>query len=84
MRIFMYTRIISRAKFLSMEPKDFKRVVLELVDKVGKKEAIRQLVMAGVAPSTADKLARDDYPSEIGDLLGRAIQDAVNLPKKAI
>lgn len=60
-----------------MKPKDFKQVALALVQAVGKREAVRLIVMAGASPSVAEKLARGCYPSAVGTLLGRAINDAV-------
>jgi len=65
-----------------MEPKDFRKTAKDLVRAVGKKEAVRLMVMAGASPSVADKLARNVYPSEIGLLLGRAIEEALTEANK--
>lgn len=62
--------------------KDWKKNVKDMAKRVGKSEAKRQLVVAGVSTSTADKLIRDVYPSEVGPLLGAAIQRAIEASKQ--
>lgn len=56
--------------------KDPKKIVQEIANQVGKHEARKRLVDEGVSTSTADKLVRDRYPSEIGQLLLQAILKA--------
>jgi hypothetical protein len=52
---------------------DLKQIVLEMASRVGKLKAHELLLSEKVAPSTATKLLRGSYPSEIGELLGAAI-----------
>lgn len=56
-----------------MDDKALKKTLKTLVKKVGIVEARRLLVIAGVSPSTADKLVGNRYPSEVGRLLGATI-----------
>ncbi len=65
---------------MNMNPKD---IVRELVDRVGKREARRLLVISMVAPDTAAKLVNGRYQSEVGDLLGGAIGRANESSKQA-
>lgn len=50
---------------------------------IGKSEARRLLVVAGVSPHTADKLIGGRYPSEVGLLMGAAIERAIEASKQA-
>jgi len=56
--------------------KDPKAVVREIIQLVGKPEAERLLIDAGVSPSLAAKLKRGKYRSEIGRLVAEAIARA--------
>lgn len=49
------------------------RMVPKWKAKVGPKEALRRLVIAGVPPVTADKIVSGRYRSTPRDLLARAI-----------
>lgn len=60
-----------------MKTKDYRLAALEFAKEVGIKEARKLFVIAGASPSVADKLSRGVYPSEVGTLLGRAIDDAI-------
>lgn len=59
-----------------MAIKDHKNTVQDLAARVGKPRARQFLVAAGVSISAADKLLRGKYKSEIGLLLGAAIERA--------
>lgn len=61
---------------------DYKAAVKELVNQVGKLEAQKLLIAAGVSPSAAYKLTNNNYPSEIGGLLGAAIMRAIAASKQ--
>lgn len=64
-----------------MSRKDPKEEALELANQVGKPEARRLLVVAGISPHTADKLISGRYTSEVGLLVGAAIQRAIEAAK---
>jgi hypothetical protein len=61
--------------------KDPKKVVQELVRLVGKPRAERLLIEADVSPSTAGKLVRGTYASEVGLLIASAIEKAKEAAK---
>jgi hypothetical protein len=65
-----------------MAKTDYKKAVQDLASRIGKSEARRELVVAGASPHTADKLLRGVYPSEVGHLLGGAIERAIEATKK--
>lgn len=67
---------------MCMVTKDLKQAVSELAKRVGKPEARKQLVSAGISLSTAEKLIRETYPSEIGSLLANAISRAIEASKQ--
>lgn len=56
-------------------------MAVDLAARIGKSEARRRLVVEGVSPHTADKIIGSRYPSEIGVLLGAAIQRAIEVSK---
>lgn len=56
--------------------RDPKEVVQEIVELVGKREAVRLLVVADVSTSVAGKLVRGVYESEVGALVAAAIEKA--------
>lgn len=58
---------------MSKDPKD---VVQEIVQLVGKPKAERLLIIADVSPSTAARLVRGTYESEVGTLVAAAIEKA--------
>lgn len=62
--------------------KDPKITVRELVARVGKHEASRLLVEAGVSTSTTSKLVSNNYKSEVKNLVTQAIAKAWELSKK--
>lgn len=66
-----------------MRNQDPKDIVRQLEALVGKRAARRLMVVEGLSPSTADKLLRECYPSEVGALLGDALERALNAAKKA-
>ena len=53
--------------------KDPREIVQELVQMIGKRKAERLLISENISPSVANKLARNAYPSEIGELVAAAI-----------
>lgn len=57
-----------------MLSKDLKKMAEEFAKRVGKPRARKLLVLEGVSPHTADKIISGRYPSEIGELLGAAIE----------
>jgi hypothetical protein len=56
--------------------KDPKEIVREMVGLVGKIRTERLLIKADVAPSTAGKLARGKYESEVGEMVAAKIASA--------
>jgi hypothetical protein len=60
-----------------MSSEDLKKKAEEFAAKVGKPKARKALVLEGVSPHTADKIISGRYPSEIGELLGAAIERAI-------
>lgn len=66
-----------------MSSNELKRKTIEFAKRVGKPEARRLLVVAGISPHTADKIIGGRYPSEIGILLGAAIQRVIEASKQA-
>lgn len=62
--------------------KDVKKLALEIADRVGKHEARKLLVEAGISTSTAEKLVRNVYASEIKELTRQAILKAYEAHKK--
>lgn len=56
--------------------KDPKEIVGEIIRLVGKPAAERLLITAKVSPSTAGKLVRGKYSSEIGILIAEKIEKA--------
>lgn len=65
---------------MSKDPKD---LVKEIVSKVGKPKAERILIACDVSPSTAGKLVRGTYASEVGALVAAAIAKAMSVADKA-
>jgi hypothetical protein len=65
-----------------MTSNDLKKLIRDMAIRVGRTEALRLLVVAGVSPHTADRLSRDAYQSQIGNLLGKAIKEAVKASKR--
>lgn len=65
-----------------MANKNLKKDIADLAKRVGKPEARRLLVVAGISPHTADKLIGERYPSEVGILVGAAIQRAIEASKQ--
>lgn len=55
------------------DPKD---LVKEIIARVGKHGALRLLINQGVGTSTAEKLVRNRYSSEMGQLLRQAVEQA--------
>ena len=64
-----------------MRNKDPKNTVRQIETLVGRKEALRLMVIEGVSPSTADKLLAERYDSEVGALLSLAIARAMDAAK---
>lgn len=56
--------------------KDPKKTVKEIIQLVGKPKAEKLLIGADVSPSTAGKLVRGTYESEVGALVAAAIERA--------
>ncbi len=75
MRLFLLKSRIYAAIVFFMN-KDPKKIVEELVEMLGKQRAERLLIEADISPSTAGKLVRGKYPSQIRFLMGAAIAKA--------
>lgn len=65
-----------------MSKKDMKKAVVMWAEQVGKPEARRHLVVAGISPHTADKLVGNRYPSELGILMCAAVERAMRASKQ--
>ena len=65
-----------------MKAQGAKQAAMDLAKRVGKPEARRLLVVAGISPHTADKLISGRYTSEVGLLVGAAINRAVEAAKQ--
>lgn len=61
---------------------DPKKIVKELVARVGKPEARRLMIAAGVGIDTAIRLSNEKYQSEVGALVGAAIVRANEASKQ--
>lgn len=59
-----------------MRMRNAKTTVSEIIRLVGKSEAERLLIAAEVSPSTAGKLVRGTYLSEVGRFIAGAIEKA--------
>lgn len=55
---------------------DLLKVVKSMQTRVGRGEALRLLVVAGISPHTALRLCSGRYLSKIGVLVARAIREA--------
>lgn len=73
-------RFIAYISFMSNS--DLLKAVADMVERVGKSEARRLLVVAGISPHTANTMTRGKYTAEIKLLVRRAILEAVEASKQ--
>lgn len=62
--------------------KNLKQIVKDMAQRVGTLQAHGFLIGEKVSPSTATKLIKGTYPSQVGELLGAAILRADRASRK--